>query len=112
MLTTIDLADADLAEVQRILARHAPGYEVRAFGSRVSGGARQFSDLDLALCGKGPAPSALLETLRDEFAESDLPISVDVLDWQALSPAFRETLGDRFLVVQSGPAAAQQEARP
>ena len=44
-----DLEPGHLETVRRILREHLPEAEVRAFGSRVAGGARQYSDLDLAV---------------------------------------------------------------
>jgi len=95
----IDLEPRHLELVRQILAAHLPGVEVRAFGSRVRGTARRFSDLDLAVCSDGPLPADRLEALRDAFSASDLPILVDVLDWHAVSPAFRAVIDARYEVV-------------
>ena len=46
----IDLQPDHLALIQTILAQHVPQAEVRAFGSRVTGAARNYSDLDLVVC--------------------------------------------------------------
>ncbi|MBU1245249.1 nucleotidyltransferase domain-containing protein [Myxococcota bacterium] len=97
----IDLAPHHLELVRRILGVHLPGIEVRAFGSRVRGTARPFSDLDLAVVGDGPLPMDQLEALRDAFSASDLPILVDVLDEHAVSPAFRARIDACFEVVQT-----------
>jgi uncharacterized protein len=45
----IDITDKNLNIVKKILAKHVPNYEVWAFGSRVSGKAKKFSDLDLVI---------------------------------------------------------------
>lgn len=97
----IDLAPEDLAEVRRILAEHLPGVRVMAFGSRVRGTARPYSDLDLALCAAAPLPISRLEALRDAFAASDLPFLVDVIDYAAVSPAFRQTIDARNVPILS-----------
>jgi predicted nucleotidyltransferase len=88
----IDLEARHLETVRRILAAHLPLVEVRVFGSRVRGTSGRFSDLDLAIVGDGPLPVDRLEALRDAFSASDLPILVDVLDWHAVSPAFRAVI--------------------
>ena len=85
----IDLDRKYLAEVMEILACLAPDCEVWVFGSRLSGQARPFSDLDLVLVGKEKLSLERLGTLKDAFAESGLPIMVDLLDWHTLSPEFR-----------------------
>lgn len=97
----IDLDPAALQQLREILRRQLPGCEVRLFGSRVRGTARRFSDIDLALVGSAPLPAAELTRLRDEFAESDLPYRVDVVDWRAISPEFRRTVEEQgFEVIQ------------
>ena len=96
----IDLAPADLATVKRLLAAHVPECEVRAFGSRVSGGARPYSDLDLALVGTERMPIQRLFRLKEAFQDSTLPIRVDVIDWQAASAGFREAVGSRYELIQ------------
>ena len=53
----VDMSDADLAVVLGILAQHVPDCMVRAFGSRVRGGARPYSDLDLVVIGSAPITS-------------------------------------------------------
>jgi len=96
----IDLDYSQFKIVQQILQQHAPEYEVRAFGSRVSGTASRFSDLDLALISSEPVDWRRVEALKDAFAESDLTIIVDVLDWQRISEGFRQKVGDLYEVVQ------------
>ena len=96
----IDLPADQLAVVRRLLAAHVPDVEVRAFGSRVGGKPRPFSDLDLALVGERALESARLEALRDAFSESDLPIRVDVTDWHAISEPFRKVIGRNYEVLR------------
>ena len=71
--------------ISGILAAHATGVEARAFGSRVDGTPKDYSDLDLALAGPAKLDAAVLESLREAFEESDLPFRVDILDWHAIS---------------------------
>ena len=86
----IDLSPGDHAIVRDILTRHAPaGTRTWAFGSRVTGRARRFSDLDLALDAGRPLTLDELAELREAFTESDLPMLVDLVDWTTLDPAFR-----------------------
>lgn len=54
----IELEARHLEVVKKILSGCIPTIEVRAFGSRVAGGAKRYSDLDLVLMGSSPlAPS-------------------------------------------------------
>jgi type I restriction enzyme S subunit len=85
--------DADsLAEVKKILAFYAPTLKAWAFGSRATGTAKRFSDLDLALEGEGRVDYQTISKLKHAFAESDLPIKVDIVDWNALDPEFRTVI--------------------
>ena len=95
----IDLSQAQLECVRRILQQHAPGIEVRVFGSRVKGTARRFSDLDLALVASSKLSWKQLEALKNAFSESDLPILVDVVDWWAISDSFRECISDHYEIL-------------
>ena len=96
----IDLAPPHLATVRRLLATYAPECEVRAFGSRVTGTAKPYSDLDLAFIGPGKIPLTRLAALREAFQESDLPMRVDILDWHRISGAFQRVIEKCFEVLQ------------
>ena len=41
-----------------------------------------------------------MNRLVEAFQESDLPIRVDVLEWCAISPAFRQVIEQKYVVVQ------------
>ena len=81
MTGQIDITPEERAIVLRILNEIIPDREVRAFGSRVTGKAKPFSDLDLAIMGDEPLPLETRARLEDAFSESELPWKVDVLDW-------------------------------
>lgn len=98
----LDLNPEELTEVRRILRLHVPDRPVHAFGSRVTGKAKPFSDLDLAIMGETPLDFRQLSALKDAFAESTLPIRVDVIDWAATSAAFRKIIERKFEVVFEG----------
>ena len=95
----LDLAPEQLDEVRRILQIHIPGRTVRAFGSRVQGNAKPFSDLDLAVMGDVPLDFRQLAALKDAFADSNLPFRVDVVDWAATSEVFQGIIEGAFEVV-------------
>lgn len=87
-------------EVRRILERVVPGIPVWAFGSRVTGNARRFSDLDLAVAAGRPVPKDTLWDLRESFSDSDLPFRVDVVDLASVSPEFKAAVEGRHLALQ------------
>lgn len=88
----IDLSPQQLAEVRRILIDHIPGRKVWAFGSRISGSAKPFSDLDLAIMGAEPVDFRTLSALKDAFAESNLPFRVDLVEWATTAENFRQII--------------------
>jgi len=98
------LDDKDIAIVQNILAATIPEFEVHAFGSRVHGrGLKPFSDIDLAIMATEPVASDRLCELKEQFAESDLPYKVDIVDYAAASPRFREIIQQEYEVIYRPP---------
>lgn len=87
----IDLKPDHVPIVSRILAEHVPDFEVRAFGSSVTGTATEYSDLDSAVVGDGPLEVRVISRLNGAFEESSLPMQVDVLDWHSIP----DNSGDR-----------------
>ncbi len=103
----IDVAPHHLATVRRILAERVPGCEVCAFGSRVNGTTKPYSDLDLAVVGGEALDRDAWRLLAEAFEESDLPFRVDLLEWHTVDPAFRRVIEERYEVLQEaqpGPA--------
>lgn len=96
----IKIAPAQLRIVAKILAQHAPGAEVRAFGSRVDGTPKDYSDLDLVIVAQKKLGLTELDELREAFSQSDLPFRVDVLDWNAISDEFKKVIEKNCEVVQ------------
>ncbi|MGB9080945.1 MAG: nucleotidyltransferase domain-containing protein [Desulfuromonadaceae bacterium] len=101
-IPVIDLNRRDWREVKRILAQYVPEHAVWAFGSRVSGPAKTYSDLDIVIITDQPLSLERMATIRDAFDESDLPIRVDVVDWAATSASFREIIRRNYVVIQEG----------
>ncbi|MBF0612263.1 MAG: nucleotidyltransferase domain-containing protein [Magnetococcales bacterium] len=98
----LDIRPDHLKIVQEILNRHVPDHEVWAFGSRVKGTAREYSDLDLCVISDKPLDFGLQGDLLDDFAESDLPWKVDVVDWATTSASFRERIAHQKVILQAG----------
>ena len=96
----IKATPAQLRAIKDILARHLSGAEVRAFGSRVSGKPKPYSDLDLAVLAPQKLDATRLEETRESFAESDLPFRVDILDWNAISEEVTPVIETGYAVIQ------------
>jgi len=86
--------------VQAILQQQVPQYGVWAIGSRVSGKARRYSDLDLVILTDEPLPLDASAMLKEAFSESDLPWKVDVLDWATLTRSFRDIVQLDKIIIQ------------
>jgi len=84
-----------------ILDRYVPNTPVWAFGSRVRGNYKSYSDLDLVIIGERKMSINELGELIEAFQESDLPFRVDVLDWHATSPEFRQVIKREYEVLRA-----------
>ncbi len=76
----LDLSPRQMAILRAVLARHVPGREVRAFGSRVTGRVWRYSDLDLVVMGDEPLPAPVRAHLVADLDDSDLPFRVDLIE--------------------------------
>lgn len=88
----IDVSPQYLETVKAILRRHVPDRDVWVFGSRATGTAKEYSDLDLAVIGDTPIDLGRLALLENDFDESELPFKVDVVDWATASESFRQII--------------------
>ena len=92
------MIDAPVTAVNAVLdtlSRHVPDREIRVMGSRVTGRAKPFSDLDLVVMGDEPLSLRARGELRDAFDESNLPFAVDIIEWASSSDAFRRVITQR-----------------
>ena len=96
----IDIEEKHLIEIKRILSEQVPDCEVRAFGSRVEGKAENFSDLDLVLISNEKLDRRRIERLKDAFAASNLPMTVDVIDYNSVSREFQQIINKQYEVIR------------
>ncbi len=90
MTGTINLSGTELALVRDLLSVHLPpDTGAWVFGSRATGTARPYSDLDLALAWQQPLSPDILGALHEALSESDLPFKVDLVDLGCTDAAFR-----------------------
>ncbi len=84
---TIDAGQ--LALVLRLLREQLPpGARVWAFGSRVAGKVKAYSDLDLLIDAGRRLSLNESAGLGEAFSESDLPWKVDLVDRHAIEESF------------------------
>jgi uncharacterized protein len=77
---------------RNILNLFVPDAEIIVFGSRIHGTAKPWSDLDLAIKADSALEWKLLAEIDETFQESELPFSVDVLDWNDIAESFRKAI--------------------
>ncbi|MCP4597485.1 nucleotidyltransferase family protein [Neptuniibacter sp.] len=73
-------------------------FDVHAFGSRTTGSAKQFSDLDLCITGSTLSFSQMTK-IKDDFSESDLPIFVDIIQVKDISDSFKQIIEKDFIKI-------------
>jgi len=96
----IDLEKVLLDKVKQILNANVPNYKALMFGSRVHGTARKFSDIDIALIGPEKIDWREIESLKDIFAESDLPMIVDIVDFNSIAKSFKKIINKNYEVIK------------
>lgn len=62
------------------------------FGSRATGRARRYSDLDLAIDAGRRLTLDEIAGLTEAFSDSDLPYKVDLIDWHDIDDRWRQTI--------------------
>ncbi|WP_300674600.1 nucleotidyltransferase family protein [Desulfoluna sp.] len=96
----IDLQEKHRSEILSILLSHVPECDVRAYGSRVKGTTKPWSDLDLVVVGSERLGSRRLFRLQEAFEDSSLPFRVEILDWYAISEEFQNIISARYEVIK------------
>lgn len=96
------ISGAEWEILRSILNHYLPRREVWAFGSRVTGQVKRYSDLDLMICGDQPTPLSVTASIQDDLLESDLPYRVDLVDWATASERFRGIVQQNYIVI-AGP---------
>ncbi len=72
-------------------------YKVFIFGSRAVGGERKFSDIDIGIEGKHSLDNYMISQLKEAFEESNIPYTVDIVDFSDITDQFRNVVGKHKL---------------
>ncbi len=88
----IQLEERWLKLVRDLASEHLPGCEVRVFGSRATGKARKFSDLDLLVLAPADLDRRQITRLSIALQDSDIPYLVDLVDARVIDPEFRDAI--------------------
>jgi predicted nucleotidyltransferase len=106
MTLRVDLSAEHRQLVLELLALSLPpSVRVWVFGSRATGRARRYSDLDLLIDAGRPLSFDEAGLLREAFEESDLPYRVDIVDWHAISDRFRRLIDAERIALVEAPSS-------
>src|SRR5689334_3952955 len=96
--TPIDLSADHKQIVLETLGAHLPrGTKAWVFGSRATGRARRYSDLDLVIDAGRRLTLDDFARLTEAFSDSDLPYRVDVVDWLGVEDRWRQAIAPERL---------------
>ena len=99
--TCLHLEPEDRKLLEDLFQKYAPGIEVWAYGSRVTGQSHDASDLDLAL--RTPdlkrMEASQLNALRNGLTESAVPFLTEIRDWAALPKSFQNEIEKNHIVL-------------
>ena len=110
MMNGIILPPEQMRLVMELANTHLPGVEIWAYGSRVRGNPRRYSDLDLVAF-TNPGQRPLADNLREAFEESDLPIRVDLFMWDELPESFHDQIRKEYAVLQRAGEPSMAESQ-
>ena len=96
----LDISSESLEIVLDILEQYVAYCTVWAFGSRVTGNARPYSDLDIVVVDKKLLSLAEMADLTEAFDNSNLPFRVDIVDWRRTDEGFRAIIDKSKIVLR------------
>ncbi|MCC6550284.1 MAG: nucleotidyltransferase domain-containing protein [Ignavibacteriaceae bacterium] len=95
------LREKDKHSLAAIFSNISGKFEVWAYGSRVTGEAHDGSDLDLVLRYEDlqPLPNEIMNRLREQIRESNIPILVEIRDLAKIPESFRKNILEKHEVL-------------
>lgn len=84
----IQIDQKDLRLIREILNRYLPDGQAWAFGSRVNGGFKPYSDLDILLQGTGKLDISVTNRMIEAFQDCPLTFRVELLDAARVDEGF------------------------
>ncbi|WNE41610.1 MAG: hypothetical protein AM1032_000350 [Mycoplasmataceae bacterium] len=95
MKSKLQIEKEDLTILKNILSKYP--YHFYAYGSRTKGTARKFSDLDL--CYYDNLSWEEVGELREDLANSNLLLIVELVSWNKMRPAFQDNIKNDLLIL-------------
>jgi uncharacterized protein len=87
-------------ETIRLMPAEKP-FSLYLVGSRATGEAWPTSDFDFVIDAGEPLPGKVINPLREALDQLRVPYSIDLVDWNTSSEAFRELAGAQRIVLSS-----------
>lgn len=96
---TLHLSTDQLKIIKNILTEHSLLGYTYAFGSRTRGDHRKYSDLDLLVKQESPLSIEQVVALKDSFENSNLTITVDVVDFHKIDEEFKRSISSELVKI-------------
>ena len=81
-----------------IFGNYCPNVVIWAYGSRINGEAHEASDLDLVVKSFNDSSKNIYE-LKELVNNSDIPIIVDILDYNNIPESFQKEIEKNYIVI-------------
>jgi len=93
------LDKATVTEIKNILFKFLDPQKDKTFifGSWATGNSRKFSDIDIGVKSHKKISEGVISNIQEEFEESDLPYTVDVVDFFQASDTFRDVAFQKII---------------
>jgi len=77
--------------IRNILLKHinSQNYSIFLFGSRATSRHTPFSDVDIGIEGKNRLPGHVMQEIKGDFEESNIPFRIDVVDFSMVGEDFK-----------------------
>lgn len=87
------VSDEHAQIINEILQKHFPEARFIVFGSRVIGSNKKYSDIDLAIHSRHSKVTSMdLANAKQDFIDSDLPFSVDLVNLNTVSESLKSKI--------------------
>lgn len=88
------MTNPDIRTAFEIVRKHLPPERARLwlFGSRARGGAKRWSDIDMAVEPLAPLSPGELSAIREALEESNILLEVDLVDITRAAPELRASI--------------------
>jgi len=94
----INLAPEYIEFIKKIVNENLKHYKLYMFGSRVTGRAKKYSDVDIAIL-SDELTSDIKAKIEFEFENSTLPYEVDVIDLNSITERFKNLIKDTLIEI-------------